>query len=216
MRIRNETHLDMAQFIKIYPENPNPREINRVVEILRKGGLAIYPTDTVYGLGCDITNTKALEKIAWIKGIKLDKANWSFICADLSNLSDYVRQIDSPTFKILKRSLPGPYTFILPGNNNLPKEFKKKKTVGIRVPDNSIAKALVVGLGNPIISTSIHDEDELLEYTTDPELIFEKWENLVDVVIDGGYGDNVASTVIDLSRGEPVILREGKGTTDIF
>ncbi|MCJ7466013.1 MAG: L-threonylcarbamoyladenylate synthase, partial [Maribacter sp.] len=180
------------------------------------GGLAIYPTDTVYGLGCDITNTKALEKIARIKGIKLDKANWSFICADLSNLSDYVRQIDSPTFKILKRALPGPYTFILPGNNNLPKEFKKKRTVGIRVPDNSIAKALVVGLGNPIISTSIRDEDELLEYTTDPELIFEKWENLVDVVIDGGYGDNIASTIIDLSGGEPVVLREGKGKLDIL
>tara|TARA_R110002051_G_scaffold74908_1_gene136490 strand:- start:470 stop:1090 length:621 start_codon:yes stop_codon:yes gene_type:complete len=206
----------MSEFIKIYPENPNPKEIKRVVDILRKGGLVIYPTDTVYGLGCDITNTKALEKIARIKGIKLDKANWSFICADLSNLSDYVRQIDTRTFKILKRALPGPYTFILPGNNNLPKEFKKKKTVGIRIPDNSIAKALVVALGNPIVSTSIHDEDELLEYTTDPELIYEKWQNLVDVVIDGGYGDNMASTVIDLSDREPEIIREGKGTTDIF
>tara|TARA_R110000796_G_scaffold88850_4_gene191877 strand:+ start:30228 stop:30848 length:621 start_codon:yes stop_codon:yes gene_type:complete len=206
----------MSEFIKIYPENPNPKEIKKVVDVLRKGGLVIYPTDTVYGLGCDITNTKALEKIARIKGIKLDKANWSFICADLSNLSDYVRQIDTRTFKILKRALPGPYTFILPGNTNLPKEFKKKKTVGIRIPDNSIAKALVVELGNPIVSTSIHDEDELLEYTTDPELIYEKWQNLVDVVIDGGYGDNMASTVIDLSDGEPEIIREGKGSTDIF
>lgn len=206
----------MAEFIKIYPENPNPKEVNRVVEVLRKGGLVIYPTDTVYGLGCDITNTKALEKIARIKGIKLEKANWSFICADLSNLSDYVRQIDTPTFKILKRALPGPYTFILPGNNSLPKAFKKKKTVGIRVPDNTIAMALVAGLGNPIVSTSIHDEDELLEYTTDPELIYEKWKNLVDIVIDGGYGDNVASTVIDLSDGEPEVLREGKGSLDIF
>ncbi len=206
----------MAEFIKIYPDNPNPKEVRRVVEILRRGGLVIYPTDTVYGLGCDITNTKALERIARIKGIKLAKANWSFICADLSNLSDYIRQIDTPTFKILKRALPGPYTFILPGNNNLPKVFKKKKTVGIRVPDNSIAKALVEGLGNPIISTSIRDEDELLEYTTDPELIFEKWENLVDAVIDGGYGGNVASTVIDLSTYEPEIIREGKGSIDIF
>lgn len=206
----------MSEFIKIYPENPNPKEIKRVVDVLRKGGLVIYPTDTVYGLGCDITNTKALEKIARIKGVKLDKANWSFICADLSNLSDYVRQIDSPTFKILKRALPGPYTFILPGNNNLPKIFKKKKTVGIRVPDNSIAKALVEALGNPIVSTSIRDEDELLEYTTDPELIYEKWQNLVDIVIDGGYGDNVASTVIDLSEAEPEIVREGKGSLDIF
>jgi tRNA threonylcarbamoyl adenosine modification protein (Sua5/YciO/YrdC/YwlC family) len=206
----------MAEFIKIYPENPNPKEINRAVDILRKGGLVIYPTDTVYGLGCDITNTKALERIARIKGVKLAKANWSFVCADLSNLSDYVRQIDTPTFKILKRALPGPYTFILPGNNSLPKEFKKKKTVGIRVPDNAVARALVAGLGNPIVSTSIRDEDELLEYTTDPELIFEKWEKLVDLVIDGGYGDNVASTVIDLSESEPVIIREGKGSLDIL
>lgn len=206
----------MAEFIKIYDENPNPKEIKRVVDVLRKGGLVIYPTDTVYGLGCDITNTKALERIARIKGIKLAKANWSFICANLSNLSDYIRQIDTATFKILKRALPGPYTFVLPGNNNLPKVFKKKKTVGIRVPDNEIAKALVVELGNPIVSTSIRDEDELLEYTTDPSLIFEKWENLVDVVIDGGYGDNVASTVIDLSGYEPEVIREGKGGLDIF
>ncbi len=206
----------MAEFIKIYEENPNPKEILRVVEVLRKGGLIIYPTDTVYGMGCDITNTRALEKIARIKGIKVEKANWSFICADLSNLSDYVRQIDTATFKILKRALPGPYTFVLPGNNNLPKVFKKKKTVGIRVPDNAIAQALVRELGNPIVSTSIRDEDELLEYTTDPSLILEKWDNLVDVVIDGGYGDNVASTVIDLSQYEPEVIREGKGSLDIL
>ncbi|MDO6491623.1 MAG: L-threonylcarbamoyladenylate synthase [Cellulophaga sp.] len=206
----------MAQFIKIYPDNPNPTAIKKVVDVLKKGGLVIYPTDTVYGLGCDITNTKALEKIARIKGVKLAKANFSFICADLSNLSEYVKQIDTATFKILKRALPGPYTFILPGNNNLPKDFKKKKTVGIRVPDNSIANALVQELGNPIVSTSIRDEDELLEYTTDPELIYEKWDNLVDIVIDGGYGDNTASTVVDLSEGEPEIIREGKGNIDIF
>lgn len=206
----------MAEFIKIYAENPNPKEIDRVVRVLRRGGLIIYPTDTVYGLGCDITNSRALEKIARIKGVKPERANWSFICADLSNLSDYVRQIDTSTFKILKRALPGPYTFILPGNNNLPRVFKKKKTVGIRVPDNSIAQTLVRELGNPIVSTSIYDEDEMLEYTTDPELILEKWENLVDVVIDGGYGDNVASTVIDLSDGEFEVIREGKGSLDIF
>ncbi|MGB5436480.1 MAG: L-threonylcarbamoyladenylate synthase [Maribacter sp.] len=206
----------MAELLRIYEENPNPKAVAKVVQVLRKGGLIIYPTDTVYGLGCDITNTRALEKIARIKGIKLDKANWSFICADLSNLSDYVRQIDSATFKILKRALPGPYTFILPGSSNLPKDFKKKKTVGIRVPDNSIAQTLVRELGNPIVSTSIHDEDELLEYTTDPELIYEKWNNLVDIVIDGGYGGNVASTVIDLSGDEPEVLREGKGSLDIF
>ena len=206
----------MAELIRIYEENPNPRAIKDVAKVLREGGLVIYPTDTVYGLGCDITNTKALERIARIKGVKPEKANLSFICSDLSNLSDYVRQIDNATFKILKRALPGPYTFILPGNNNLPSSFKKKKTVGIRIPDNSIARALVEALGNPIISTSIHDEDSLIEYTTDPELIYEKWNKLVDVVIDGGYGGNLASTVIDLSGGEPVVLREGKGSLDIL
>ena len=206
----------MAEFIKIYNKNPNPKEIAKVVKVLRDGGLVIYPTDTVYGLGCDITKSRALEKIARIKGIKLSKANWSFICEDLSNLSDYVKQIDTTTFKILKRALPGPYTFILPGNNNLPKDFKKRNTVGIRVPDNSIAQALVSELGNPIVSTSIRDDDDVLEYTTDPELIFEKWQNLVDVVIDGGYGDNVASTVIDLSVSPPEVVREGKGSLDIL
>ena len=206
----------MAQFIKIYPDKPNEVAIAKVVKVLKEGGLVIYPTDTVYGLGCDITNTKALERIAKIKGVKLDKANFSFICHDLSNISDYVRQIDTSTFKILKRALPGPYTFILPGNNNLPKEFKKKTTVGIRVPDNSIALEIVKLLGNPIVSTSIHDEDDVIEYTTDPELIFEKWQNLVDVVIDGGYGDNVGSTIIDLSGDEPIVVREGKGSLDIL
>jgi len=206
----------MAQYIKIYEENPNPKEINRVVEILKKGGLVIYPTDTVYGLGCDIMNTKALERLARIKGVKVEKANWSFVCSGLSNLSDYVRQIDTRTFKILKRSLPGPYTFVLPGNNNLPKAFKKKKTVGIRVPDNTIILALVEALGNPIVSTSIYDEDELLEYTTDPGLIREKWDKLIDVVIDGGYGGNIASTVIDLSGYGAEVIREGKGSLDIL
>ncbi|MGZ9675738.1 L-threonylcarbamoyladenylate synthase [Flavobacterium sp. GNP001] len=206
----------MAQFIKIYEDKPNEAAIAKVVKVLKEGGLVIYPTDTVYGLGCDITNTKALERIAKIKGIKLEKANFSFICHDLSNLSDYVKQIDTPTFKILKRALPGPYTFILPGNNNLPKEFKKKTTVGIRVPDNSIILELVKQLGNPIVSTSIRDEDDVIEYTTDPELIFEKWQNVVDLVIDGGYGDNVGSTIIDLSDFEPVVVREGKGSLDIL
>ena len=206
----------MAQFIKIYEDKPNEAAIARVVKVLQDGGLVIYPTDTVYGLGCDITNTKALERIAKIKGVKLEKANFSFICYDLSNLSDYVKQIDTATFKILKRALPGPYTFILPGNSNLPKEFKKKTTVGIRIPDNSIALEIVRQLGNPIVSTSIRDEDEVIEYTTDPELIFEKWQNLVDMVIDGGYGDNVGSTIIDLSGDEPIVVREGKGSLDIL
>ena len=170
----------------------------------------------MYGLGCDITNNSALEKIAQIKGVKLEKANFSFICHDLSNLSDYVKQIDTSTFKILKRCLPGPYTFILPGNNNLPTVFKKKKTVGIRVPDNNICRAIVAELGNPIVSTSIRDEDEVIEYTTDPELIQEKWDNLVDIVIDGGYGDNIPSTVIDLTTDQPEVVREGKGSLEIM
>lgn len=206
----------MAQFIKLYEENPNHKEIAKIVSVLEKGGLIIYPTDTVYGLGCDIRNTKALEKVAKIKNVKLDKANFSFICNDLSHLSDYVKQIETPTYKILKRSLPGPYTFILPGSSSLPKVFKKKKTVGIRIPDNNISRAIVKELGHPIVSTSIHDEDDLLEYTTDPELIFEKWQNLVDIVIDGGFGDNHASTVIDLTGANPEVIREGKGSLDIL
>ena len=205
----------MAEFIKIYEENPNPKEIKRVVKILRDGGVIIYPSDTVYALGCDINNNRAMERVAQLRGVKLEKANFSFVCEDLSNLSDYVKQIDTPTFKILKRNLPGPYTFILPGNNNLPSVFKKKKEVGIRVPDNSITRAIVQELGNPIISTSIKAEDEVIEYTTDPELILEKWDNLVDLVIDGGYGGNIASTVIDLTGPEPVVVREGKGSLEL-
>jgi len=205
----------MAEFIKIYNDNPDPGAIDKVAAVLKKGGLVIYPTDTVYGLGCDIHNNKALEKIALLKGIKIEKATFSFICNNLSHLSDYVKQIDSATFKILKRALPGPYTFILPGSKSLPKVFKKKKTVGIRIPDNIITQSIVKVLGNPIVSSSIRDEDEILEYTTDPELIFEKWGKFVDLVIDGGYGGNSASTVIDLTN-EPIIVREGKGSIDIF
>jgi tRNA threonylcarbamoyl adenosine modification protein (Sua5/YciO/YrdC/YwlC family) len=206
----------MAEYIKLYNENPNPRQIQKVVKILKRGGLIIYPTDTVYGLGCDITNNKAIEKIARIKGVKLEKAKFSFICDSLSHLSDYVKQIDNTTFKILKRALPGPYTFILPGSNTLPKIFKKKKTVGIRIPDNNIIRALIEELGNPIVSTSIRDDDAILEYTTDPELIYEKWENLIDLFIDGGYGDNTASTIIDLTADIPEVIREGKGSLVIL
>lgn len=206
----------MAEFIKIYNENPNQKAIDKIVKVLKNDGVIIYPTDTVYGLGCDINSNKALERIALMKGVKLEKAKFSFICDSLSHLSDYVKQIDSPTFKILKRALPGPYTFILPGSNNLPKVFKKKKTVGIRIPDNNIVKAIVSSLGNPIVSTSIRDEDDVLEYTTDPELIFEKWENLVDLVVDGGYGDNYASTIIDLTGDQPEVIREGKGSIEIL
>lgn len=201
----------MSELIKLYEDQVDHKKLKHIVEILRNGGLIIYPTDTVYGLGCDITNKSALEKLARIKGVRLDKANFSFICESLSNLSDHVAQIETQTFKILKRNLPGPYTFILPGSNTLPSVFRKKKTVGIRVPDNEIALALVRQLGNPIVSTSIKDEDEVLEYTTDPSLIFDKWKHLVDVVIDGGYGGNEASTIIDLTSGEPILIRDGKG-----
>jgi tRNA threonylcarbamoyl adenosine modification protein (Sua5/YciO/YrdC/YwlC family) len=206
----------MAEFLKIYEDKPNETAIKKVVAVLKNGGLVIYPTDTVYGLGCDITNSRALEKLAKIKGVKLEKANFSFVCSSLSNISDYVKQIDTPTFKILKRALPGAYTFILPGSNDLPKDFRKKKTVGIRVPDNNIAIQIVEMLGNPIVSTSIHDEDEVIEYSTDPELIFEKWQNQVDLVIDGGYGENIASTIIDLTGHEPIVVREGKGDVNVI
>ncbi len=206
----------MAEFIKIYEDKPNEAAIKKVVAALKDGAIIIYPTDTVYGFGCDITNSRALEKLAKIKGIKLEKANFSFVCSSLSNISDYVKQIDTATFKILKRALPGPYTFILPGNNDLPREFRKKKTVGIRVPQNNIALQIVEMLGNPIVSTSIKDEDDVIEYSTDPELIFEKWQNKVDLIIDGGYGDNVASTIIDLTGDEPEVIREGKGSLDVL
>lgn len=203
----------MSEFIKLYEDHIDQKKLAHITDVLKRGGLVIYPTDTVYGLGCDIHNKKALERLAMIKGIKLAKADFSFICSDLRNLSDHVSQIETSTFKILKRSLPGPYTFILPGSNNLPAAFKKKKTVGIRVPDNPIALALVSALGNPIVSTSIKDEDEVIEYTTDPELIFEKWQNKVDIIIDGGYGGNEASTIIDLTNREPILIREGKGSS---
>lgn len=205
----------MAEIIKLYEKGTSEKHLQKIAKVLKDGGVVIYPTDTVYGLGCDINNNKALTKVARLKNVKLAKANFSFICEDLSNLSDYVAQIPTHTFKILKRNLPGPYTFILPGNNNLPNVFKKKKTVGIRVPDNVIARSIVNALGNPIVSTSIYDEDDLIEYTTDPELIAEKWGDLVDIVVDGGYGDNTASTVIDLTKDEPELIREGKGSIEI-
>lgn len=199
-------------FIKLYNENPNPREILKVVEVLQQGGLIIYPTDTVYGLGCDITNTKAVERIARIKGINIEKSNFSFICSDLSHLSIYARPISNHVFKIIKKNVPGPFTFILEASSNVPKYFKgKKKTVGIRVPDNNIIREIVKELGNPILSTSIHDEDEIIEYTTDPELIYEKFKDITDLIIDGGYGESVPSTIVDFTSSEPVIIRKGKG-----
>ncbi len=200
-----------AELIRLYEEHTDTDKIEYIASVMKNGGLVIFPTDTVYGLGCDLHNKKALEKVARIKGVKLEKAPLSFICSDLKNLSDHVAQIETKTFKVLKRSLPGPYTFILPGSNNLPSVFRKKKTVGIRIPDNNIALKLVGALGNPIASTSIKSEDEVLEYITDPSLIYDKWKHIVDIVIDAGYGGNEASTVIDLTTGEPELVREGKG-----
>jgi len=203
--------------IKIYPENPNPKAIEQVVSILRKGGLIIYPTDTVYGLGCDITNQKAIEKICRLRGIKPEKANFSFICHDLSHISDYIKPIDTTVFRLIKKALPGPFTFIFNANNNVPKLLSSnKKTVGIRVPDNNIARCIVRELGNPVISTSIHDDDEIIEYTTDPELIYEKFKDTVDAVIDGGYGDNIPSTVVDCTSGEFEVIRQGKGLIEDY
>ncbi|HYK75930.1 MAG TPA: L-threonylcarbamoyladenylate synthase [Daejeonella sp.] len=203
--------------IKIYPENPNERSIQQVVDILKKGGLIIYPTDTVYGLGCDITNQKAIEKICKIRGINPDKAQFSFICYDLSHISEYIKPIDNETFRVLKKALPGPFTFIFNASKQVPKLLSSnKKTTGIRVPDNLIARSIVKELGNPIMSTSIRDEDEILEYSTDPELIHEKYHDLVDLVIDGGYGDNEPSTVIDCTTGDFEIIRQGKGVLEQY
>ncbi len=202
--------------LRLYNENPNPRDVRKVAEVLRDGGIIIYPTDTVYGMGCDIMNAKAVENVARYKGIKVEKANFSFICSDLSHLSDYTRPISNSVFKIIKKNLPGPFTFILEANNNVPKYFKgKKKTVGIRIPDNNIIRDIVYELGNPILSTSIHDEDEIREYTTDPELIYEKYQDFADIVVDGGPGELAPSTIVDCTGNEIEIIREGKGLLEL-
>ncbi len=198
--------------IRIHPGNPSHRQIQTVVECFRDGGIVIFPTDTVYALGGNIYKPRAIERVAQIKGIRKEKANFSFLCHDLSQLSDFTKPINNEVFKLMKSTLPGPFTYILNANNNVPKLFQsRKKTVGIRVPDNSIISEIILELGNPITSTSIHDEDEIIEYTTDPELIHEKFSNRVDIVIDGGYGDNEPSTIIDCTGPEILIVREGKG-----
>ncbi len=198
--------------IQLFPDNIDMRKMKQVVDTLKKGGLVIYPTDTVYGLGCDIYNKEAVEKICRIKGIKPEKMNFSFICSDLSHISDYTLNLDTPVFKLMKRCLPGPFTFILKANNNIPKLFKNnKKTIGIRVPDNKISRTIVQELGNPIITTSVHHEDDIIDYITDPNAIYERYENLVDIVIDGGMGGYHPSTIIDCTGEEPVLVREGLG-----
>ena len=198
--------------IRLYDENPNLKDILKVVEILQNGGVIIYPTDTIYGIGCDITKPKAVERVARIKNVKPEKADFSFIFYDLSNISDYCKPIPNGIFKLMKKNLPGPFTFILNANSNIPKLFRStKKSIGIRVPQNNIIREIVKELGNPILSTSVRDEDTIIEYTTDPELSHEKYGDLVDLVIDGGFGGNIASTVIDCIGNEPIITRFGKG-----
>ncbi len=202
--------------IRLYEENVNAKQLDQVVDCLKKGGVIIYPTDTVYAFGADMYNSKAIEKISRLKKIS-ESANYSIICHDLSHLSDYTLQISNDIFRLMKRALPGPYTFILKANNQVPKLFhSKKKTIGIRVPDNVIARAIVEALGNPIVSSSIHDDDAVIEYTTDPDLIYERYEDQIDLLVDGGFGDNEASTVLDCTGEEIEILREGKGDLSIL
>jgi len=203
--------------IKIYPENPNIRHIHQIVECLRSGGIIIYPTDTVYGIGCDIFQHKAVERIAQIKGIRKDKANFSFICYDLSHIADFTKQISNPIYKLMKRTLPGPFTYILNSSNNVPKLFESnKKTVGIRIPDNMIARQIVNELGNPIMSTSVKGDDENIETITDPELIHERYKDLVDIVIDGGFGGIETSTIVDCTNDDYQIIRQGKGIIEDY
>ena len=206
-----------TQFIKLYPDNPDRNKVEEIVMILRNGGVIIYPTDTVYGMGCDIFNPKAIERIKRIKQLKGKKVDMSFICYDLSNISEYTKSLPTPVFKLMKKTLPGPFTYILNSSNKVPKILNtSKKTVGIRIPDNNIPREIVNALGSPIITTSIKDDDEVIEYSTDPELILEKFDGQVDVVIDGGYGNITPSTVIDFTGAEPEILREGLGDLSLI
>ena len=201
--------------LKLYPENPNPDRIRKVVEVLEEGGIIIYPTDTVYAMGCDIKAHKSIEKIARLKGLNPINPDMSLIFRDMSQLSEYTVIRDNSVFKLLKRNLPGPFTFIVQANNQIPKLFKnKKKTVGIRIPDNNIVHEIVSELGRPIMTTSIHDPDEVIEYTTDPELIYEKYRDIAALVIDGGYGRNEASTIVDCTSEEITIIRQGPGVLE--
>jgi tRNA threonylcarbamoyl adenosine modification protein (Sua5/YciO/YrdC/YwlC family) len=204
--------------LRLNDTNPDSKSLERITKCLRDGGIIIYPTDTVYALGCDITNTKAIEKICKLKGIKPDKQNFSFVCSNMSHLSEFTKPIPNHVFRVMKKALPGPYTFILEANSNLPKYFKQdRKTVGIRVPDNIICREIINNLGNPLISTSLHDNsDDILEYFSDPEVIHQQYSNVVDLVIDGGHGNIYPSTVIDCSKGEFEVLREGLGSLEIL
>ena len=210
-----EHNANRAMYLKMYEENPNEKHVRQVCDILRNGGIIIYPTDTVYGMGCDIYHARAIERIARLKKIKPEKAQFSFIVSDLSHLSGYSRFVNNDIFKLMKSKLPGPYTFILHASNNVPKILKNtKKTVGIRIPDNRIILEIVRELGHPILTTSIHDDDKIIDYTTDPELIYENFRDKVDLVIDGGFGGNIPSTIIDCTGEQPEIIRMGAGIFD--
>jgi tRNA threonylcarbamoyl adenosine modification protein (Sua5/YciO/YrdC/YwlC family) len=201
-----------AEFLKIHPDNPEQRKINHVVETLKTGGIIVYPTDTIYGIGCDLMNRKAIERLCKILDIKPQKLNLSFICNDLSHISEYVRRIETPIFKILKKALPGPFTFILESSSKVPKILDvNKKTVGIRIPAHEVPRKIVEYLGNPLITSSIKDDDTIKEYTTDPEEIYEDFKYKVDLVIDGGTGGNIPSTVVDCTQSEIMIIRQGLG-----
>jgi tRNA threonylcarbamoyl adenosine modification protein (Sua5/YciO/YrdC/YwlC family) len=205
----------IIMLLKIHPETPDPRRIKQVIECLNDGGVIVYPTDTVYSFGCSLGNQKGFERIAKLKQLKPEKANFSLVCHDLSHISEFSKPIDNSVYKLMKRALPGPYTFILNASGQVPKLFKtNKKTIGIRVPDNLIAREIVRQMGSPLVAASVHDEDQIIDYTTDPELIHERFKDLVDIVIDGGYGDIEASTVIDCTGDEPEIIREGKGPVE--
>jgi tRNA threonylcarbamoyl adenosine modification protein (Sua5/YciO/YrdC/YwlC family) len=196
--------------IQIHPDNPQPRLIKQVAECLKNGGIVAYPTDTIYGLGCDISQHKAIERICKIKNVDPQKAQLSFICKDLSNLSDYTKSIDTPLYRMLKTYLPGPYTFILPASKQVPKILQSKKsTIGLRIPDNNICQQILHELGNPILSTSF--PGDMVEEYTDPEIIHEKFEHLVDMVIDGGIGGMIPSTIVDCTTDEWKVIREGLG-----
>ncbi|NRA50945.1 MAG: threonylcarbamoyl-AMP synthase [Phaeodactylibacter sp.] len=202
--------------VKINPDNPEGRKINQAVEVLQAGGVIVYPTDTVYGLGCDIYNAKAVDRICKLRGLDPVKARLSFICKDISQVADYAQQIDNTVFRLMKKNLPGAFTFVLKSNNKVPKMFKnRKRTIGIRIPDNNISKALVEALDRPILTASLKSDDEIMEYFTDPIDINEDFGKLVDMVIDGGIGNNQPSTVVDCTDDEPVILRQGTGTLEM-
>ena len=203
--------------IQIHPENPDPRQIKKVVECLKDGGLIIYPTDTVYGFGCDVNNKRAMEKLCRLKGINIKKHNLAFVCYDLSHIADFTKHLETSTYKLMKKALPGPFTFILNANSSIPKLFKnKKKEIGIRIPNNNIPREIVKELGNPIVTTSVKNDDMILEYSTDPELIHEYFQNKIDMVISGGYGDSTPSTIVKCTDGYPEIIRKGKGETSLF